>query len=1490
MKRILKVLGWTVVALVSLVVMLAVSLYIPPVQRWAVGKLTDYLSEDPGLEVRVGSVHLAFPLDLSLGQVHVVKDSLGTINIDQAVADVELCQLFHRTVRVEELSLSGCVADLCILPSEKEDTTQTVLPDWLIDLDHVSISQSRVSLLMPASDMSVYAAIRQADFSAGDLSLAPGIYRLGTTSLAADSIAYDILSAPKTEGLDVNHLGLSDVQLQLDGLCFEQQASALRTKLRRLAFREKSGLQLDQLAMDLALDANHLTVSGLDLKTPASSVAGSADLDWNAFDSINPGRFVTDLQASLGSQDVRILAAPYLPKDLSACYPEQPLNLDLHADGNLDSLRLERCILDMPTIFDLRAEGALQHIADSLNRGADLRWDLTTMDLRCLNRYLGLSSVRIPKMVVHADTRLRRASQLTADALLTEGRGRAHLKGNLDLSRMAYDGNLRIRDLQIHDFLPHDSIYRLTANARFSGCGTDMLSPRTRLKMQAAIDHLEYASWALDSIAADCRLEKGKLAADLSSRNDLLCLHGCADAEIADRKLSQAAFSLDLSRIDFHALGFTAKPFSASMVMHLDGASDFLQTHRLAGSLEAIELVTADSTYHPLDLNVDANLTPDLIRMSANAGDLRLALSSDHGLDSLMARYDNLLGEIGRQIDSLNIRQDTLRTLLPHLKVELDCGQRNPISNILRHLSGYTFRDLSLHLLSSPETGLSGNGHLNSLNTGAILLDTIRWNLVQHPDGIALDARVANGARNRMVTFQSQAHAALTSTGVGANLLFFDAKGQKSMDFGLNVDLLADGIRAHFTPLNPIIAYRRFTLNADNFITLTRSGHLDALVDLLADDGTGLKLYSTPNEDAKQDISLGVNHFNVGELTRVIPFMPAIDGFLEGDVHYMQADSTMTVAADMLVRGMAYNAVPLGNIGLNATYFPNADGSHYVDGVVTQNGREILLANGSYAERSGKGYMEGEASFQRTPFALLNAFMPDGPAALCGYAWGDLAVSGTTDSPILNGDLRTDSLHVKAERYNIDLQFPDDAITIHDSRLNLDRIEAYAAGKTPLVLDGNIDFSDLDDVQLTINIDAKRYQLINAPKRQGALAYGKVFVDFLGRVWGTTNDLKMRGKLSVLGDTDVSCVLTDTPLAANDPLADIVTFCDFTDTIPADPTQVQRQMVDMQLSISVEQAAQVHCFLSDSGSDYIDLQGGGDLTMTYDTQNDIQLWGRYIILRGTMRYSLMAIPLNDFRIAPDSYVEFQGKMLNPRLNIRASERVKSSVTENSMPRNVAFDVGLALSKTLEDMGLEFTLEAPEDLTIQNELTSMTPEERGRVAVTMLITGMYVTDRGGSGGGYSYTNTLNAYLQSTVNSIVGEALNTVDVNIGIANGTSETGSTTTDYSFSFAKRFWGNRISVIVGGKVSSGRNAVNSGQTIIDNISVEYRLDNSASRYVRLFYDRNYESLLEGQITEMGGGVVFRKKTDRLKDLFIFRRQQRPQLIPAKQEIPRDSL
>lgn len=1519
MKRALKWACAIILTPVIAIVLLMAAFYIPPVQRWVVKEISEYASEKSGLNITMQKATITFLLDLDLHQLHIDDHGKDILNVEKALVDLDFWRILALKVGVEAVELQngdidtrdliaplqlkgelkdfhlradnvdlrhslvtlngatidGCNLDIAMKDTTVVDTTESAPVKWGLDIEQVAIKKSQIMLHMPYDSMTLQAGLQEALLKGGDIDLEKDIYRIQKLKMQADSLHYDLPYEPRLkEGLDPSHITLYNLALDLENTIFKQQENYLSMNLKNLQMKEKCGLSIDTLKANLMMDSRSMLLEGLKLVTMHSKVSGDANVEWRALKG--RGELSAVLRARIGHQDILALAGNYLPKDLKRVYPQQPIEMDVAAYGNVDSLNITESRITMPTVIDIRTNGYATNLMDSLHLSADMKWDVKTMNLNFIRQYLGLNNVNLPPMILHADTKLKDCNLLTADALLQEGRGNAHLRGNIDLSRMVYDAKMLINNLQIHDFLPHDSIYNLTANASIQGVGTDMLAAGTRMEAKAHIEHLRYASWDLDSVQVQARLKQGEGRLEMTSNNDLLRLQACAETSIRQRKMTASSFNLDLNHINMYALGLAKKRVSASMVMHMEGDSDFDQTHNLTASIRALQMNVNDTIFYPEDLALTAHLNPSSIKAYAAAGDLVFHMESEQGLDSLLARSNNFTEELGRQIDSLHLDQDKLRTLLPYANIHLQSGQKNPVFNILNHVLGYKFREMHMNLTSNPESGLNGEGYMYHLNTGAILLDTISCQIRQKEEGLTMQGRVKNGPKNKVVCFESVINASLTTNGAAAHLLFLDAKGKKGIDTGLKAEVTPEALNVHFTPLNPIIAYRNFKLNPDNYIRLIKGNKVEALIDLLADDGTGLKLYSTPNEDAQQDLSLSVNRLNLGELSSVVPFMPMIEGFLNGDLHYMQADSTITISTDMKVKGMKYEGTSMGDLGMNLIYLPNEDGTHHVDGIVSQNDRDIAYLSGTYWEKDKEGQIDATAELSRLPFSLANAFMPPETITLSGYALGNLEVKGNTSNPILTGSIATDSLNITAEAYNINLRIPNDTLYINHSHIDLPQIKAYAAGNNPLTLDGNIDFSNLENVQLNLNIAAKNYQLINAPKTRNALAYGKVYVDINNRIWGTLNDLKMRGALNVLGNTDVTYVLKDSPLTVEDQLSDLVTFCDFTDTLSVEPEEASNQHLDIQMNINIDPTVKVHCLLSDDGRDRIELQGGGSITMTYDLQNELQLFGRYTIDEGTMRYSIMAIPLNDFKIAGGSYVEFVGDIMNPRLNIAASERVKASVTENNVPKNVAFDVGLKITQTLEDMGLLFTLEAPEDMTVQNELSAMSEEERGRIAITMLVTGMYLNDKSGMQGGFDYTNTMNAYLQGAINNLAGQALsNSVDLNFGIENNTQQGGETTTDYSFSFRKRFWGNRVSIIIGGKISTGKNAVNTGQTIIDNVSMEYRLDKNSSRYVRLFYDRNYESLLEGEITEMGAGLVLRKRAERLKDLFIFRTKKK---------------
>ena len=178
----------------------------------------------------------------------------------------------------------------------------------------------------------------------------------------------------------------------------------------------------------------------------------------------------------------------------------------------------------------------------------------------------------------------------------------------------------------------------------------------------------------------------------------------------------------------------------------------------------------------------------------------------------------------------------------------------------------------------------------------------------------------------------------------------------------------------------------------------------------------------------------------------------------------------------------------------------------------------------------------------------------------------------------------------------------------------------------------------------------------------------------------------MKGKLDVLSNTNVAYILRDSPLTTDNHLDELVKFVNVKDSISK--LRVERPQLSgfkMDMTVSVTSGAQMMAYLNTNHSNYVDLSGDGQLRLTYNPTDQIKLTGRYNLAGGEMKYSLPVIPLKSFHIKNGSYIEFTGELLNPRLNIAATEINKAQVERGGTTRSVQFECGVVITKTLTDM-------------------------------------------------------------------------------------------------------------------------------------------------------------------------------------------------------------
>ena len=1512
-----KLFWWILIILLSpvlLFVVLTVLLYLPPVQNWAVDKVTAIASEKTGMDISVGHVDLSFPLDLSIDNFRVLQKPDTLADVERMVVDVQLLPLLDSKVVINELEVSntrlntldmvaaakvkghfsrlfmaskgidldqGIVElngsrledaffDIQMADSVPEDTTTSEPTLWKIYVDSVTIDRSDIVFHMPGDTMSVAAHIGNLTAREALIDLGDQTYTVASADWVNGAVKYDQNFQPRIEGLDYNHIDLSDIHIGIDSIYFHDPT--LRMYMRQVALKEKSGFSVTNLSGPIAMEDGAIKLPKFRLSTPYSDIDVELDMPLSLMEPVDPGKMRLKMNATLGKQDIMPFLSD-MPAAMRQRWPEYPLTVSGLLKGNMQHMDFHDLEVSLPTAFHATATGFAANLDTPDKLRADVQFKANTQNLGFVMAMLPRDmqrDYRIPPLSAQGRVKAD-GQQYFADITAHEGKGMVKAKGSFHATAMRYDADVQIRNLNVHHFMPRDSIYTVSADITAKGQGTDFFSPRTSLVADAKIHHIGYGKLNIDNVTAHALVGDGKAHANLISRNLLLKGAVNFDALLSTTRFD-GTLSTDFQELDLYEMGVTPDPLTIGMCGHFDINSDLKLTHQVTGVVNDLTISDSSHIYRPSDVDLLLKTTPDTTYLRTQSGDFVIKLDASGNYEQLLNQFTILSDSAMAQLDRKTIDQPALRKLLPTMRMTLESQRENPVATFLKASADVDFKDMLFDLSTSAAEGVNGRGYIHSLTVSDIRLDTINFSLIQRKERLSFGGQVRNNKKNPQFVFNALFDGILQERGATLGVRYFDADNKLGARIGAQAEVVDGGINLRLMPDRPTLGYKEFALNKDNYVFLGSSGKIKAKVDLRADDGMGIRLYSEESDpDALQDLTLSLHKFNLEEITSVIPYAPRMSGMLNGDYHVVQdASGQFSVAGDMGVRNMTYERCPIGNISTEMVYLQKEDDAHAVEARLMMDDEEIGLLTGTYYNK-GEGMMDATLQLEHLPLNIVNGFVPDQLCGLQGYGEGTLTLQGTLSRPEVNGEVYLSNSYLESIPYGVKLRFDDDPVRIQHSNLLFENFTVYAYNNNPLNVQGNVNFSDLERIMVNLRMQASNFQIIGVKEHSKSVAYGKAFVNVFAMMNGPLENLNMRGRLDVLGSTDMGYILRDTPITTDNQLDDLVKFTDFSDTTQTAVTRPPINGFRMDMTLNVSNGAHIMAYMNADHSNYIDLMGGGTLRMLYSPADNLQLTGRYTLSNGEMKYALPIIPLKTFHIQDGSYIEFTGEPMNPTLNITAIEHTKATVTGgNGVGRSVNFDCGVSITRTLNDMGLEFTLDAPEDMQLHSELQAMGREQRGKLAVTMLTTGMYLAD--GNTKPFSMNSALSSFLSSEISNLTGNALRTLDLSFGLDNSTDATGQTHTNYSFKFAKRFLNNRLKLAIGGKVTTG-NELPGGRnnSFFDNVSLEYRLDDTANKYLNLFFENNSYDWLDGYTQKYGGGFIWRRTLQNFTDIFRFK-------------------
>lgn len=1315
----------------------------------------------------------------------------------------------------------------------------------------------------------------------------PIIIKAHDIALSGFDALYATKGAKPLPGFDPSYIQFSGLAINLQEFYNEQ--TIVRLPITALEGRERSGLTITSGSGAIDIDTAGIGLRQLQIHTTASDLRADAYLSMGAM-AMNPkSPFSVNGKFLIGMSDIRAFM-PATADIIRRLGRYGALRAEIDASGSMDAIAVPKLIVKMPGVLDLSAKGRIAHAMDMKKLDASLDFYGNLMAPSPMQALMELKGFDIPPFIIKGKATAK-GDNYGANFKFTSPAGNVALDGRIGLSSQQYFADVKLNNLNVGLFVPDAGIGHLTGNVYAKGRGFDIERRNTYADVDLQVDRVEYNHYPLTAINAKASLTNGIFGLDLTSDNDALAGMITGSGSIS-KDLYDVDVTADLTQLDMHLLGLSSDTTVIHGVVMLQGSiSPARMLCNLSLTGHDLYYASAGSIYD-LPGAVSANLLSahDSIHAEVRATGLSAEFSAPSGLKQFMPRIEKTINVLTHQLSKEHkLDMEALHELLPKFNLMLQASGNGLLGDVL-NISDLAVDTVSANI--SNEDRLLGDIYTRGISTPTLTLDTITAHIAERGQLLDYALHLGNAPGNLDEYADVNLSGYVGQQRLSAFLRQKNNKGETGYRLGLTTFFTDTLITVHFTPLRATIAYLPWTFNDDNYLTYDMKNRLDANLSAESHDSRiSVKTIDRPGKELPS-LSLQLENIRLQDFIAMVPGAPDITGVLNTDLNIVYEDNAFNGGGTLGLKDFCYEGRKVADFTGKLDAGVDLNGNTSAHALLDIDGHKALDFRGTLIKTdNGIEPSDMTIGMEDFPLTVANAFLPADMAQLSGHLSGEMNMSGGFTNPLLNGAITCHEVKVNIPMMAGTLTLDSVPLEVVNNVVDFNNFDIYGA-KNSLVINGVVDAQKMNDVRLDLSLNGRDFMLIDNDKKAKSQIYGKILLNADATVKGSLNLLNVAGNLSVLRGTNAFYTLSELQQLDDTQTDEVVKFVQFNDTtleshVDSLPSQ---SIMRITAGLNISNGVQVTVNLNNSGSNCVQLTPSGSLSYFQNYMGDMRLNGQINLGTGFARYSVPAIGEKKFNIDPESYVVFNGDIMNPTLHIMASDMMKSVAnTGGNSSRVLNFLVTISATGTLSQPNVLFDLSTEDDISIENELQSMSADQRSNEAMNMILYGRYMGPGAASSGGAGAfaTNALYGFLTSQLNSWAANNIRGVELSFGIDQYNTMTdgrNGTSTSYSYQVSKSLFNNKFKIVVGGNYSTDQNSDQDiAQNLISNLSFEYILKqtNSTSVYAKLFRHSNYESILEGEITETGVGFVMQRKLSDLHQLFNWLRRRRRRHVEA---------
>jgi len=1317
-------------------------------------------------------------------------------------------------------------------------------------------------------------------------------------SLYNDAFTYSVngeVSEPNS--FNPNAVKLKDLNLEASGIFLKNKEAGL--KISNFSLAETSGLNLKELSIDLQVSDNQLDFKNLQLALNENRIEGNGKIQYTSITELinNPEKITLEASVpkfSANLSDVYLIMPELKQNEYFRALATKKLEGELSIDGSGSAIELKNTRINWGNSTRLSANGIIYNPLVTADLGynfSQINFKSTRVDLKKFIKEEDFG-IQFPNTLSLKGNLTGDLTSAKTNASLITSNGDIDLIGNFKFdNNIAFDAQLKTKELQIGKILLMDQIGNLDLNLNASGQGSDI--NHLDANLNATILNLGLNNYNIKDLVVTGELHDGEgpITAIYKDINLDIDLDGYAKL---DSIASQFDINLNVKGVDLNALGFTTRNITSALKLNAsfkgdidsfavnanvtDGLAIYDNESYLLGDIGITAFVLPDSTSvdinnKMLNLSLRSNASPQALTTALN-NHFSSYLQSDKILDSVTKPVNIIVR--GKFIDA-PILNDVFLTSLEELdtvNIKMDFNEKERKLAASVNLPRVDFYGMQIDSLAfninSDDKNLFFDFGLNALNAGPL---AIKKTLI---DGKIFDRKL---------------------------FLNFSSFNNDETIVQIKTETTGEDkqLRIHVVPENLIFNNLAWSIPQSNqFIISDKKIEFQDFK--FTHENQQLNLYSNKPSITKDHIGINFQNFTLQSfLSYLNPDENLAKGILNGELVVEEPFSETGLLANLEILNLEVMEVPLGRLALDA----KSNGSNNYDfDLAIKDGNVDLDLTGDYIADAEAASLNLDLILNKFNLKALDGFSAGMLTDGTGYISGNMKLSGTTVEPQYSGEFTFNEAGFNVSMLNAAFLFKNEKFNLTNEGVFFDKFRILDENNNDFIMSGAVYTESLINPSFDLNFDANNFRVMNSTREDNDLFYGTATLDANAKLTGDLLLPKLDLKINVGANTDITYIIPESELdiVERDGIVIFVNREDPDDIL----TKTKEESVvisgyEVNAQISLEDDAVFNMIIDKETGDNIQASGEGDLIFSILPNGRTSLSGRIDVNKGHYEMSLYNLVKRRFEIVEGSSITWAGDPFDATLNATAMYEVETSASALMAPQlsgadaseitkfkqELPFYVYLNVDGELMQPVITFSLDMPEEDQgaiggeVYGRIQQLNQQEGelNKQVFSLLVLNRFFPESGsdGSGGGTAAIarDNLNQALSDQLNLLSGKILGSsgLELDFGLDSFTDYQGENPQDrtqLNIAAQKKLLDDRLIVRVGSNVDIQGSAQAEGESsaLIGNVSLEYLLTEDGKFRLKGFRLNRFDNVIDGQLIVSGIALIFTQEFNKFKELF----------------------